>query len=171
MKEDLIAVAGIQKSHGVFGEVKVIPDVSFLKEFLGSDLFFMDIRGRMTPFLVEHIRGNNPYYLKLEGYKSKEEAMTLHGNQLYLKVSKIESNTKIGPGNYGKLKGFTMKDENGNSLGKIEEILDMPAQQMAVLKHTSGEEKMVPIIPQFVKSIDSKQREIVLELPEGMLDL
>ena len=66
--------------------------------------------------------------------------------------------------------GFLLVDKELGEIGVIEEVLELPQQEMAVVKK-EGKEVMIPLNDTFVKGIDRTKKRIDVELPEGLLDL
>ncbi|NJN33618.1 MAG: hypothetical protein HC817_04545 [Saprospiraceae bacterium] len=65
--------------------------------------------------------------------------------------------------------GYTLFDY-GKKIGIIEDVIEFPQQLMATV-NIDNREVLVPLNEHFVKNCDDVQREIYLELPEGILDL
>ncbi|MGL4687588.1 MAG: ribosome maturation factor RimM [Fusobacteriaceae bacterium] len=64
---------------------------------------------------------------------------------------------------------MTVKDENGNIIGKIVNILDTAAHEVLEIE-TETTEGMIPNIPEFVKNICFEKKEIIVSVIEGMVE-
>lgn len=74
----------------------------------------------------------------------------------------------VAPGEYldVDLLGCTVVDADGRAYGKIERVEHYPASDMLVV---GG--RLLPMVAAFIKSVDVKKREIVVnDLPSGLLD-
>ncbi|MEQ1744165.1 MAG: hypothetical protein ABMA02_01980 [Saprospiraceae bacterium] len=71
---------------------------------------------------------------------------------------------------YGYLVGFMLKDQSVGEIGIVQEVLELPQQEMAVVLW-KGKEVLVPLNTAFVVSIDLARKEVVTDLPDGLLSL
>jgi 16S rRNA processing protein RimM len=71
---------------------------------------------------------------------------------------------------YALLENYTATDTMQGDIGKIQQVLEMPGQMMAVLEH-HGREVMIPLNEAFVIKIDRKKKTVLFEIPEGLMDL
>ncbi len=62
-------------------------------------------------------------------------------------------------------------DERETPLGVVRGLGQTPAGPLLTLETASGREALVPFVEEMVREIDRDGRRIVLELPEGLLDL
>lgn len=69
------------------------------------------------------------------------------------------------------LVGLEVADESGVVLGRVKRIDHAPAHELIVLNRESGGQAFIPFISQMVPSVDVAAGRIVVDLPEGMLDL
>jgi 16S rRNA processing protein RimM len=66
--------------------------------------------------------------------------------------------------------GFTIHDTNHGELGPVEEVLDLPMQQ--VFRILKGEcEILIPAVESIILSIDREARTVQIKAPEGLIDL
>jgi 16S rRNA processing protein RimM len=70
---------------------------------------------------------------------------------------------------YEHLAGYTLVDETLGAIGVIDEVLEMPQQEMAFLKY-KNREVLVPLNEQLIRSIDEAKRQVIMDLPDGLLD-
>ena len=71
---------------------------------------------------------------------------------------------------YGKLKGYTISDESNGEIGIIEEIIEMPQQEMAVLK-LNKKEVLIPLNENLILEIDESKKIVTMDLPAGLVEL
>ena len=65
--------------------------------------------------------------------------------------------------------GYVIFD-GATEIGVVEEIVEYPQGEMAVLTY-KNKDTIVPLNDVFVKKLDNEKRQIIMELPEGILDL
>ena len=62
-------------------------------------------------------------------------------------------------------------DENGDLLGHLKDVLQNTAQDLYEIKKVSdGKIFYIPVVDEFVKQIDIKQKKITVHLIEGMME-
>jgi len=61
-------------------------------------------------------------------------------------------------------------DENHGLIGIINEVTEMPQQEMAVLNYRE-KEILIPLHATLIEAIDTTNQKITVRLPEGLLDL
>jgi 16S rRNA processing protein RimM len=57
-------------------------------------------------------------------------------------------------------------DESGAELGKLVDIIEMPTQNVYVVRGAA--EHLVPDVPEFIRSVDAEKGVITVRLIEGM---
>jgi 16S rRNA processing protein RimM len=70
---------------------------------------------------------------------------------------------------YGKYVGYIIVDGT-TQVGAIQSVEEYPQQEMAIVAYKKRS-VMIPLNTQFIRKIDESKRQIVMELPEGLLDL
>jgi len=169
---DYTQIGFTKKTHGVAGELKVSIEEHYEGLFLEKDLVFLEIRGSKQPFFIENIRGGGDLIVKFEDVKNREEALLLQSKAIFLPSSEVPGDLEPEtPGlEYAGIIGFTLIDRHVGEIGRIEEILDMPQQEMAVV-HYQGREVLIPLNNQFVQTIDTVAQSVMVDLPDGLLTM
>ena len=62
--------------------------------------------------------------------------------------------------------GATVLDEDGTEVGKLTEVLEMPAQNVYIVQGES--EHSIPDVPEFIREVDVKNKILRVKLIEGM---
>lgn len=171
-----IGIGYTKKTHGLKGELKLIVEDRYLEDFLKNERIFVDVKGTKVPFFITNVRGKGEMILKLEDVDSLDVAYGLQSREIFLREKdlvpdherelEIEEETL----EYEHLTGFLLRDKNLGEIGTIEEVLEMPQQEMALLKY-KGREVLVPLNERFVVTVDDKTKTVHTDLPEGLLDM
>lgn len=166
-----------KKTHGIGGELKLVIEERFLEDFLKNERLFLDVKGAKVPYFIASVRGKGEMILKLEEVDSRESAFTLQSREVFLREQDLvpehqrefdmEEEETL---EYEHVAGFLLVDKTVGEVGVIDEVLDMPQQEMAFLKH-KGRDVLIPLNEQFVTSIDEKTKKVFTDLPEGLLDV
>ena len=151
----------IVNTHGIRGEVRVLPWADcpeFLTEF---DVFYVDGK----PMEVELSRVQKTCVLvKFRGVDTVEDANRLRGKTLEIARDDVE--LEEGSFFVADLEGLTVRDQDGNTLGKVTEVLAMPGNDVYVVKGDG--EYMIPAVKEYVKNIDVDAGVMDVWLIEGM---
>ena len=157
MKLQFIKAGEIVTTHGVRGEVKVLPWVDspeVLCEFdrcrIDGKEYTMDCRIQKTCNLV-----------KLSGVDTMEAAQALRGKVVELYREDIDDEVIFAD----ELMGVEVFCD-GTSIGKIVDVLDYPGNSVYVVK--GKYEYMIPAVKQFILSTDLQTNEMHVKLIEGM---
>ena len=158
MKLEFIEAGQIVTTHGLKGELKVLPWGDG-PEFL-LDFHRVSIDGR--PYEVELCRvqkGCN--LLKLKGVDSCDAAMALKDKTLSVFRMDADPDTIFASEMVG-VEVFT----EGTLLGTVTDVLDYPGNLVYVV--TGEYEYMIPAVKEFVKDIDLEKNRMEVKVIEGM---
>ncbi len=158
MKLQFIDAGEIVNTHGVKGELKVLPWVD------GPDVLceFDRVRIDGREYEMESCRVQKTCNLvKLSGVDSMEEAMLMRGKTVQLYREDIDDDVIFA----AELIGMKVLCD-GQELGSITEVLDYPGNSVYVVK---GEyEYMIPAVKQFILSTDMEENVMQVKIIEGM---
>lgn len=106
-------------------------------------------------------------FVKFEEIKTKEEALSFKGFEI--QVIKDTNDLDEGYYFYSDLRGCSIVDQDGNILGTVKEVEEFPAQITLRVGRKGNGDFFVPFIKDFIKNVDIKNKEIHINLVEGML--
>lgn len=175
MSIDLVPIGRTNKTHGVDGTLRITVEDTFWDDFVAAEVIFLETGGQPAPFFVEDRWGGDPLYLKLEEIDSREAARPLTNQVIFLRREDLQipvtEDTKVAQTTFfQRWVGYTIVDDEIGEVGKIEAILELPQQFLAVLQY-GGQEVMVPLHEDLITSVDDQVRRVVMDLPEGLLSL
>ena len=158
MKLQYIEAGEIVNTHGIRGEVKVLcwlDDPEMLCEFdrcriEGKEYVMEQVRVQKTCNLV-----------LLKGIDTMEKAQAMRGKTIELYREDIDDEVIFA----AELIGMEVFCE-GESIGKIKEVLDYPGNSVYVVK--GKYEYMIPAVNQFILSTDMEANRMEVKLIEGM---
>ncbi|HTE00952.1 MAG TPA: ribosome maturation factor RimM [Mucilaginibacter sp.] len=168
--EDSFRIGSILKTKGLKGELQLYVDFDNLND-IEFDALFIDMAGKLVPYFVESVKyhPNNIAYLFLEDLDTIEKASKLVKKDVYL-PNKLKPKKKKGDFTLMDLKGFTAIDVNEGELGEIIEIQELPQQFIATV-HYKDCEVLFPLNEETIKSIDVVKGMVLVDLPDGLLDI
>jgi 16S rRNA processing protein RimM len=163
-RADFIDIGTVQKSHGTKGEVKLIINENVqLKKWA-----FLEFQGKPVPFYIEHISGSKEEpIIKLEGIESPAISQQLQGKNVLYPANLIKTGKakKVGT-----VIGYRLIDRFFGEIGVLEAIQELPHQTMLVC-HYKGKEVLIPAVDDFIMDIDSRKKTVLMNLPEGFLEI
>jgi len=168
--EDYFRVGTILKPKGLKGELHLYVDFDGLQDIKFTSLF-IEIAGKLVPYFVSSIKylQKNAAYLILEDVDAIEKASPLVKKHIYL-PNKLKPKKKKSEFTLMDLVGFTAVDENEGELGEITDVHEYPKQFIATVTY-QGCEVLFPLNEEIIKSIDVVKEIVLVDLPEGLLDV
>ena len=158
MKLQFIEAGEIVTTHGVKGEMKVLPWMD------GPEILCEFDRCRISgkEYTIESCRIQKTCNLvKLSGVETVEDAQALRGKVLELYREDIDDEVIFA----AELMGVEVFCD-GQLLGKITDVLDYPGNSVYVV--TGEHEYMIPAVRQFILSTDLEQNTMQVKIIEGM---
>lgn len=161
MNDTLLEAGKIVTTHGVRGEVKLLPytdDAEFLLKF--KTLYEQD----GTPLAIRSSRVQNTcLLLKLAGVDTIEDAAPLVNRVLYFRRDDpaIPGETVF----ISDLIGLPVFAD-GQEIGKLTEVIQTPGNDVYVVK--GEKEYMIPAVPAFVDKVKPEDSRVNVRLIEGM---
>lgn len=165
----LLEVGKIINTHGLRGEVKVAPWTDTPHVF--EDLKCLYIKKSMTPLTITSVRyQKNNVLIKFKELTDITQAEPLKNSVLLAERSELG---ELPDGAYyiADLIGLTIKDESGEVIGILTDVLQTGANDIYVARREGKKDLLIPVIPDVVLSVDIEGREIIVRLMEGLEDL
>ena len=168
---DTVVVGRIGRPHGVRGEVTVEvrtddPDLRFVPgAVLRTD---PPERGPITITGVHWHSGT--LLLRLEGVDSREAAEAVRNTELVVAVADLPEIED--PDSYydHQLVGLTARLPDGTDIGRVT-VIRHEAQDLLVVRRADGGEALIPFVSAIVPTVDLEGGFIVVDPPEGLLEL
>ena len=158
MKLEFLEAGEIVTTHGVKGELKVLPWTD------GPDFLceFDRVRVGGREYAIESCRVQKSCnLLKLKGVDTMEAAQMLRGQTVELYRCDVSDELIFA----AELIGMTVMAE-GREVGKITDVLDYPGNSVYVV--TGKQEYMIPAVKEFILSTDMDANVMEVRLIEGM---
>ncbi len=157
-------------AHGVKGELVLKHELGKKTSLKGlKTIFIEEKRNSFLPWFVEStkIKNEEEVFLRLEGVATREAAIKLTQREAWFMESDLKKfSAKSSPIN---LLGYTITNE-GNPIGEILEVIEQ-AHQMLCRIEIHKKEVLIPLNEDTLQKIDHKKREVIVSLPEGLLEI
>jgi 16S rRNA processing protein RimM len=165
-------LGSIVKTVGLKGEMKLLPGPDFWTGALDAgelDLVSRDRTQRRVR--VERYRAKgNAFILKLSGVESIDEAQSLVGSRLDISDETMAGADSPRQPLPFQLMAASVRLRDGTKVGTVVDMLLGPVQRCLIVD--DGRRRFpVPVVPEVVVSIDLEKEIVVIDPPEGLLDL
>jgi 16S rRNA processing protein RimM len=171
--DDLVLIGKIVGAHGIRGAVRVQVYAESVACFsLQSSLTLVDSAGHREPHEVDWVQAHKKVVrLGLKNKTTREQAEALVGCAVLIPKACLPP---LEPDTYywADLIGMAVYAIDGEYLGQVREIIATGANDVYVVKTPEGhplEEILVPAIASVVVEIDTDQRRMRVDLPEGLM--
>ena len=170
-KEECFFLGKIVKKYSFKGEVLAKLDTDEPELYDGLESVFIDLKGNLVPFFIEHAQLHKSELLRIqfEDVVTEEDADALLKSDLYLPLSFLP---KLADDKFyfHEIIGFSVIDENFGEVGEITGVNDTTAQALFEIDR-DGTEILIPINDHFIKKVDKVNKTILVDTPEGLIDL
>ena len=170
-KEDCFYLGKIAKKFSFKGEVLIYLDTDEPELYEDMESIFVEFNKNLIPFFIENssLHKNDFPRVKFEDVDNEEQADEIINCEVYLPISmlpKLEGNKFY----FHEVIGFEIEDKRLGVFGKIVSINDSSAQPLFEVVNGSVE-ILVPMIDQFLVKIDRENKKVVMDLPEGLVEM
>ncbi len=170
-KEDCFYLGKIVKKYSFKGEILAKLDTDEPEIYENLDAIFIDLRNNLVPFFIEHsqLHKSTLLRIKFEEVDTEADADSIMKSDLYLPLEtlpKLEGDKFY----FHEVIGFKVEDINYGNIGILKGINDSTAQSLFEIDK-NGVEILIPMNDHFIKKVDKKNKCILLETPEGLIDL
>jgi 16S rRNA processing protein RimM len=166
-KEDFVYYGKFLKPHGTKGEIGLQSDGFTLGD--DCDYVACDIDGILVPFFFETIRSKSSdiSIVKVERMESAEDVRFLTNRDAYIPRQWVEESEEL---TWSYFKGFKAIDTELGELGEIVDVDDSTMNTLFVVE-SENDETLIPAQEEFIVNIDHENKEIIFELPEGLVSM
>ena len=170
-KEDCFYLGKIAKKFSFKGEVLLYLDTDEPELYENMESVFVEFNKNLVPFFIQNssLHKNDFLRVQFEDVDSDEEADSILGCEVYLPLTMLPklSGNKFY---FHEVIGFEIEDKRLGVFGKIVSINDTTAQPL--FEVLNGEvEMLIPMIDHFLVEIDRTNKKVVMDLPEGLVEM
>ncbi len=170
-KEDCFELGIISRTHGTKGGLVLFLDVDQPSDYYQLESVLVEYGDELIPFFITSLDpgAKQQVFVKFEDIDTQEEAGSLQGCTLWLPLANLPKldGKKFY---YHEVKGFTVVDVNKGEIGTLTQIIDLSVNPLFSIDH-DGKEILVPVNDQFIIEVRRKERQLIIEMPEGLLEL
>lgn len=168
---ELVIIARAVRPRGLKGEIVAELLTDFPDRFEDvEELILVSQHGERTiKRLEDYWFQNDRVVLKLADYNDVEAAKELVGFEFAVPESE---RVPLPADHYydWELEGCTV-EVGAESIGTVKSVLKTGGTEILVVADESGKERLIPFADSIVVKVDAAQKKIVVDPPEGLLDL
>ncbi|MDZ7680929.1 MAG: ribosome maturation factor RimM [Fodinibius sp.] len=154
----------ISRSHGVQGEILIIPEFYAPTLFDALDLVHIEnARGELVPARIESVRvqeKNNrlSFFVKFEHVSDRTQAEDLKNFVVYADREIVESLLDSDEQPLD-LTSFEIWAD-GECLGSVQSMLQNPAHPILEVTTTAQNQLLIPVVDEYIAAVDEKNQKI-----------
>ena len=177
--DEIKEIGTFVKPHGVKGEISAQIDYDIDLQKLKC--LIIDIDGIYVPFYVKCVRPKSSHsvLVTLEDVNSDIEAKDFSGKSVFalkedFQRQNPEDDNEDELGIYlSDLIGFTLKDQSGEILGNVVDFDDSTANLLLKIQpvRSDGKEFYLPAADDLITEIDTTDKILTMDIPDGILSL
>jgi 16S rRNA processing protein RimM len=166
-----VVVGRIGRPHGVRGEATVEVRTDDPDERFRVGTAMRTVPADRGPLLITGARWHREVLLlAFEGYDSREEVEALRDTLLEVPVDELPDLEDPDAFYDHQLVGLTARLPDGTPLGEVTAVRHEGAD-LLVVRRAEGGELLVPFVAAIVPTVDVAGGHVVVDPPEGLLDL
>lgn len=170
MDNSLLEIGKIVNTHGLRGEVKVVPWMDYPEDFEELESIFIKTRKEMKPVEIENVRyQKNNLIVKFKGFDDINEIEQYKNCILYADREEL-GELPEGVHYIVDLIGLDVVNEVGEKLGVLADVFSTGANDVYDVKRVGKKNLLLPVIDEVVKEIDVEGGKITVHVLEGLDD-
>jgi 16S rRNA processing protein RimM len=176
MPEHLV-VGYIARAHGTRGELFVMPLTDSPDDVFVADAELLlgnedgEVDDDSSVITIEEVRSfKRGFLLRITGVESRDEADSLA--QLYLlapaaALPPLEEDEVY----YHELLGLTVETTDGVPVGRVREVYETVPHHLLEVEDDDGKRRLIPYTDRIITQLDRATRRLIINPPEGLLEL
>ena len=168
---ELEKIGVITGTHGYKGNLLILLEINF-KKIIETELYFVEIDKIKVPFFVSENQKpkshkNKFALIKFDYINSENQAKEITGCDVFIeKENIIQDEIDIKD----ELAGYKVFDKN-IYIGTVDYYLRIPSNTILSIKNNADLEILIPLSDNFITSINENEKELHLNLPDGMINI
>ena len=167
-----ISVGKILNFHGIQGEARVGYSKNQQDFFLSLNKVFVKKDNEYLPLNIISVRPNkNVLIVRFEGINSINDIIPYKGNLLFVEETVVRESLDEDEFLIDELVGLNVYDnDNGDKLGFVIGVSNNGASDLISIKTNSKKVCLVPFVKAIVPVVDIKNKKIMINNLEGLLE-
>ncbi len=164
-------VGKVMDAHGIRGDIYCLifsGDVSWCDQLNELQLH---LNGKPHAFEIQKLKPfKRGFIATLKGFTDRNRAEEFKGAELWVDEGVFKS--EDGEAMFlSELLNFELTDKQLGLIGRIEDFSSNGIQDLLVVKSKNAEVFEIPFVKEFVLDIDFESKKMMVDLPEGLLEI
>lgn len=168
--ENLLEIGKIVNTHGLRGEVKVVPWTDSPEVFDDLSYVYIKIKNEYKKLTVKSVKyQKNNVIVKFGEYNDINEILPYKNFVLYAEREELG---ELPEGVYYivDLIGLSVYTEDGEFVGKIADVFNAGSSDIYDVKREGKKNLLLPVIDDVVKNVDIEGGKVIVNIMEGLDD-
>ena len=169
---EYLHIGEIVNTHGVRGEVKIIPLTDDIRRFDDlTNVYIEDNDTTRSEYKIESVRYHKQFVImKFKGIDDMDTANKYRQKSLFVTR---ENAVKLAKNEYfiADLIGLKVTSDEGEDLGTLTDVIQTGANDVYVFSKEGMQDLLVPKIPDCIKDVNVEAGTILVHLLPGLKDL
>jgi 16S rRNA processing protein RimM len=158
------------KPHGLKGDISIFIDADDPQAYRTLESVFIQQDKQLIPFFISQIKiSGQKAILTLEESNNIDDASSLKGSALYLPLTFLPVLTE-DQFYFHEIIGYVVKDGALGEIGIVTAVYDIGPQDLLAINY-QGKEVLLPINDETISKVEKLKETIIVNLPEGLLDI
>lgn len=164
-----LEIGQIVNTFGIKGMVKIKPFTDDIRRFDRLEKVYIKKQNEKKEYEIEEVKYHKEMVLiKFKGIDNIDAANLLKNS--YLIVDR-EQEEPLEEGRYYivDMLGIDVYTEEGNLLGKLDDIYNTGSNDIYIVKDELGKQVLLPALKEVIKQVDIENRKMVVHLIPGLI--
>ncbi|MGE4283357.1 MAG: ribosome maturation factor RimM [Clostridia bacterium] len=170
MREEQLEVGKIINTHGVKGDVKVMPLTDDPTRFEELEWVYIEKDGGLEKIFIEYIKyQKNNLIIKFKNVDNINDAERLKNRMLIIDremAVDLPENTYF----ICDLIGLQVNTHEGVYLGILDDVLSAGSTDVYIIKHPEGKQILIPAIKEVILAVDFDNNSMIVKPLEGLIE-
>lgn len=170
MEKKLLEIGKIVNTHGLRGEVKIVPWTDNPDVFEDLTVIYIKNKSEYKPLNIESVRyQKNNLIVKFKEYSDINDILQYKNAVLYAERDDLG---ELPEGVYYivDLIGLEVFTESGEKIGIIADVFNTGASDIYDVKRDGKRNLLLPVIDEVVKNVDIEGGKVIVNVMEGLDD-
>ena len=170
-KDECFYLGKIVSKFSFKGEVLIKLDSDNPEMYETMESVFVDYNNNLVPFFIERARLHKSDLLrvKFEDVDTEEDADDLMKAALYLPLDLLPELAE-DQFYFHEIVGFKVQDLQKGDIGTLTAVNDSNSQTLFEIDY-NGKQILIPMNDQFIHKLDKPNKLLIVDTPEGLIDL
>ena len=166
--EDLLQVGILTNTHGVHGEMKVLPTTDDANRYRKLKQVMLDTGNGMLEVKIGSVKFFKQFVIvKFEGFDNINDIERYKGKGIYVTR---ENAVKLDRDEYfiADLIGLKVTDEDGNAIGELTDVQKTGANDVYIISRQGMDDLLLPAIKECILDVDTENGVMKVHVLKGL---